>query len=94
MKLSPVLFGISLDNMSGRMKVKTKLTLQQFIDRANIVHNYKYDYSAFVYVNAHTKGVIKCKIHGDFCQTPHNHCWYRQGCPVCGGTMKKRFNNF
>lgn len=59
-----------------------KITLKEFIDRANKVHCNKYDYTNFIYRNMHTKGSITCSIHGDFQQTPHNHL-RKQGCPEC-----------
>lgn len=59
-----------------------KITLKEFIYRANKVHRNKYDYTNFIYSNMHTKGSITCSIHGDFQQTPHNHLG-KQGCPEC-----------
>jgi hypothetical protein len=60
-----------------------KLTLEQFIEKANKIHNNKYDYSKGVYVNNHTKIIITCKDHGEFEQIPTSHtsgC----GCKLCG----------
>ncbi len=60
-----------------------KLTHQEFINRSNIIHNNKYDYSLVEYVNNKTKVKIICPIHGTFEQTPNNHLC-GQGCKTCG----------
>ena len=44
-----------------------------FIEKANKVHNFKYDYSRVNYVNANIKVLITCREHGDFPQTPGSH---------------------
>jgi len=56
-----------------------------FILIANKSHNGLYDYSKVNYVNATTKVVIVCKIHGDFEQSPNNHTHNDRprGCPLC-----------
>lgn len=59
-----------------------KLTTQEFIHKAERVHNYKYDYSKTEYVGAKYKIVITCPIHGDFLQNPTNHL-NNQGCRKC-----------
>jgi len=58
-------------------------TKEEFIEKAKIIHNDKYDYSHVNYVNAKEKVVIICKEHGEFIQTPHNHI-YGKGCKKCG----------
>jgi hypothetical protein len=60
-----------------------ELRTKEFLDRAKVVHNKKYDYSLVTYENARTKVDIICPIHGAFKQTPDSHlrgC----GCPACG----------
>jgi len=62
------------------------MTLQAFIKRANKLHHNKYDYSKFIYVNSHIKGIIICPIHGEFLMTPNGHLSSRgtgHGCPRC-----------
>lgn len=58
------------------------MTTQEFIDKANIVHNFKYIYSKTAYINSHAKVCITCPKHGDFWQIAGNHL---QGstCPKC-----------
>lgn len=49
-------------------------TKEQFVDKANIVHNFKYKYTTTVY-NGATKNVdIICPIHGIFTQK-HTHIY-------------------
>ena len=59
-----------------------KLTLNNFIERAENIHNSKYDYSKVKYVNNKTKVGIICPEHGEFEQTPYCHL-SGQGCPKC-----------
>lgn len=53
-----------------------------FVPRANIIHNNLYGYLNFNYINARIKGFITCFEHGDFLQNPNNHL-NGQGCPSC-----------
>lgn len=52
------------------------------IEKFNKAHNNKYDYSKSEYVNARTKIIIICPIHGEFQQIPRKHA-AGQGCPKC-----------
>jgi hypothetical protein len=66
-------------------KNNIKVTKEIFIDKCKnneYQKNKNYDYSKFIYVNAHTKGIIICTIHGEFLQSPTNHLKGR-GCPIC-----------
>lgn len=65
-----------------------KLTNNEFIERSNIIHNNKYDYSKAQYVNNTTKVCIICPRHGEFWQTPKKHL-LNQGCPKCGHIISK-----
>lgn len=65
---------------------------EKFIQRANSVHNNKYDYSKIIYVKANTKVKIICPIHGEFEQRPADHINLRQGCSVCSGNDKWTLN--
>ena len=58
--------------------------LELFINKANDIHNNKYDYSLVVFTNTDTKVEILCPIHGKFEQTPYHHINRGQGCPTCG----------
>ena len=58
----------------------------EFIEKANIKHNNKYNYSNVHYINRETKIKIICPKHGEFEQTPGNHL-YGYGCISCGKTQ-------
>ena len=62
----------------------SKLTQQQFIDKATKIHNNFYDYSLVNYINSLTKIKIICPKHGEFEQQPNNHLM-KQGCVKCMG---------
>ena len=59
-----------------------KLTTEQWIQKANLIHHNKYDYSLVDYVTSKLKVKIICKHHGVFEQTPANHL-RPQSCPLC-----------
>jgi len=61
-----------------------KLTQEEFINRANIIHNFVYDYSKVIYKNYETKVIIICKIHGEFKVSPHHHLLSKTTCQKCG----------
>ena len=58
--------------------------INEFIQKANEVHNRKYIYDKNSYVNATTKIPILCLEHGTFWMTPMAHL-SGQGCPKCKG---------
>jgi len=60
---------------------------EKFIEKANIIHSNKYNYSLVNYKNANTKVKIICEEHNEFEQTPYKHL-KKQGCPKCGGRVK------
>lgn len=61
---------------------KNRTTIEKFIETANKIHNFKYDYSKVNYVDAKTKICVICPLHGDFLQTPDMHL-RGAGCPKC-----------
>lgn len=63
-------------------KKKTVDSTEEFIQKANLKHDSKYDYSDTEYINSRTKVNIKCLKHGIFSKTPTNHL-NGQGCPEC-----------
>jgi len=67
-----------------------KLTLKEFIDKSNKIHNNKYDYSLVEYTNNSTKVQIICPKHGIFEQRPNQHKDNEQGCPKCSGFGKTK----
>ena len=64
-----------------------RITQEQFIKNARATHGDFYDYSKSVYTTTHKKVIITCPEHGDFTQTPANHC-FGQRCPQCGDKVK------
>ena len=60
-------------------------TNQEFINKANIIHNNFYDYSLVNYINSKTKIKIICPIHGIFEQVPSHHL-NKVGCPKCNSS--------
>ena len=61
---------------------KTRLTKEDFIERARSKHGDKYDYSLVNYITNRTKVEIICTEHGPFWQEPFNHK-NGSGCPAC-----------
>jgi hypothetical protein len=59
-----------------------KLTTEEFIAKAKLIHGDQYDYSLVIYNNRHIKVKIICPIHGIFEQTPGNHL-YGKECLKC-----------
>lgn len=70
---------------NNKISEKLRLSRDEFIERANLIHNSKYDYSKVNYINGGTKVCIICPTHGEFIQEPSSHlsgC----GCPKCKST--------
>lgn len=68
-----------------------KLTTDEFIKRARLIHGNKFDYSKVEYINTMTKILIKCNIcNNEFWQRPSAHL-QSQGCPNC--SIKKKYSN-
>lgn len=60
-----------------------RYTTKSFIEKANLIHNNKYDYSKVEWHNIKEKLCIICPKHGEFWQTGDAHLQGR-GCPKCG----------
>ena len=80
----PLLLSLA-SQLNTLAKMKRKTT-EDFIERANKVHNGKYDYSKVEYNGVEHHVEIICPIHGAFNQTPHSHL-KGHGCPKCGGVF-------
>jgi len=73
----------TLDSIN-KMKSTYRINYSKiFIDKSNIIHGNKYDYSYCDYINMTTKVIIICPIHGKFNQRPKDHIHSSQGCPIC-----------
>ena len=79
----------------GRIKTTNSLhqTQEEFISKAKIIHNDRYDYSKVNYVCSTDKVIIVCKEHGEFLQSPANHL-QGQGCPKCIMKNQSRIYEF
>jgi hypothetical protein len=66
-------------------------TLNNFINKANLIHNDKYDYSISEYVTTIKKIKIVCPIHGIFEQRPNDHL-NGKGCIKCGFIVRSNLN--
>lgn len=65
-----------------------KITREQFILKANDIHDCKYDYSLVDYKGVDAKVRIICLEHGEFLQSPYNHVNRKQGCPKCANERR------
>lgn len=66
-----------------------------FIEKANNIHNNKYDYSKVKYINTHTKVCIMCPDHGEFWIEPSSHLAGKRckECAKLSRTKKKTMTN-
>jgi hypothetical protein len=91
------------DLKNGHIKQTTTYTLETFIEKANSIHNNKYDYSEVQFVNTNNYIKIKCPDHGPFWQNMSNHLHNSReenlgsGCIKCGTTkfeqtMLRKYN--
>lgn len=70
-----------------------KLTTNEFILKAKLVHGDRYDYASTNYCGSKIHILIGCKLHGDFNQTPTRHLC-GDGCPRCNGGVSKTQEEF
>lgn len=79
-----------------------KCNLEKVINKANEVHNHKYDYSLIhEYKNNRVKYPIVCHEkdkngieHGVFYQDFDHHINRKHGCPHCSGNVKRTLDSF
>lgn len=71
------------------MRRNKRYDKEEFIEKANEIHNGKYDYSEIKYVNNKIKICIICPIHGEFWQRPNDHL-NKHGCPKCSHRSYKK----
>ncbi len=80
------LLGTGCPNCSNNAR---KLTQEEFITKARLLHGEKYDYSNVLYKGCRQKVTINCKEHGDFTQIPNSHL-NGAGCPCCNSSKGER----
>ena len=61
---------------------KKRMTIKEFIKKANKVHNSFYSYENSIYINAKSNINIICPLHDGFFQVSDNHL-SGKGCPKC-----------
>lgn len=67
----------------------TRLTTEDFVTKATAKHGTRYDYAKSIYVDAITKLIIICRLHGEFIQNPGNHL-QGTGCKKCASEKLSR----
>jgi len=70
-----------------------RFTTKSFVDKANIIHSNKYDYSEVLYTGIHKDINIICLDHGIFTQLPSSHL-SGYGCRKCAGNFKISTEDF
>lgn len=72
-----------IDIKNKKIEEKRQKDFIKFKTKANLKHNFKYDYSEFIYLAVAKKGKIFCPRHNFyFWQTPDSHL--KHGCIKCG----------
>ena len=82
-------------NDRRKPRPETRKDQEEVIKEFNEIHEYKYDYSKFVYEGSDKKSTVVCPIndHGEFEISPHDHLNGR-GCRKCAGNEEKNLSNF
>lgn len=68
---------------------------QEFINKANLIHNNKFNYDKSEYVTTNTPLIVTCPQHGDFLVTPKEH--YKKisgGCTKCSNKYRRGVDDF
>ena len=70
--------------MGAKSSMERRFTLEDFLEKANLIHQDKYNYDEVQYLGCDSKIKILCKEHNTyFYQTPYCHIKTRSGCPTC-----------
>ncbi len=80
--------GRGCNNCAHETKPRIRMTLLEFIARANATHGSIYDYSLVEYKNNRAKVDIICREHGVFKQTPSSHLG-GNGCAFCSNNRTR-----
>ena len=78
------------EKTAKRMTGNRRISIVEFIKRANILHDNKYKYSAVTFEKTQEKVMIECPEHGIFKLTVNKHLLGKE-CPKC--TMHGRVQN-
>ena len=71
----------------------TKLTTEEFINKARAKHGEKYNYSKTNYIESSQKVLITCPDHGDFEQKASAHL-FGKGCLLCSNNARTSTEEF
>ncbi len=73
----------------GCKKCAYEVKIKKHLEKANKIHNDKYDYSKIDLLKPTSiKQTIICPTHGEFSQTLKGHIHLKNGCPSCYGNKK------
>jgi hypothetical protein len=72
---------------------KGRLTNKLFIEKSNLIHLNKYDYSITEYIKSNEKVKISCKKHGPFEINVNSHLNGR-GCSKCSVIINTKLANY
>ena len=67
----------------------SKITTEEWVNKAREIHGDRYDYSKVKYINSETKVCIICPKHGEFWKAPIKHT-SGQGCPKCSQEVQTK----
>lgn len=73
-----------------RWETKTKLTFDDFVDRAREIHGDSYEYFQEGFKTSLEDIIVRCKVHGDFKTTPARHTHGKSKCPKCTEIIRKQ----
>lgn len=83
-----------LRGMGCRFCAGKDITVDEFIRRANEVHNNKYTYKNTVYTRMNDYVEIECPVHGPFRMQANQHVNLKSGCQKCAGNHHKSTAEF
>lgn len=66
----------------------SRVRTDDFIEKANQKHGYRYSYDKVVYQKSSVNVTIGCPKHGTFQQLPRNHL-RGSGCPICAAESQE-----
>lgn len=70
---------------------RRKLTTEEFVTKARLLHGNKYEYHKTVYTHSHEQLTMTCPKHGDWTDKAYQHVRTNghRGCPNCDGWLNR-----
>lgn len=62
---------------------RIKITLDDFINKCNVIHNNKFDYSKTKLTQLSDEIIVICPMHGEYITNGYAHCLRKNGCYKC-----------